>query len=126
MEIFHLIERSGDLYPYFDYAHGYGVPQAAKIIDTNRIMVPTFAFVLSQKKISVFLRDFKFTTDQRTSQLLLFYNITDVDGIIEEYHVLMVYQNEALSIPLPRMLPGEKLNVHFRGYTASWGIKPIE
>ena len=29
MEMFQLIQRSGDLYPYCDYAFGYGVPQAA-------------------------------------------------------------------------------------------------
>jgi hypothetical protein len=28
MEMFRLIQRSADLYPYYDYAHGYGVPQA--------------------------------------------------------------------------------------------------
>src|SRR5690606_29688447 len=28
MEIFRLIEKSAHLYPYYDYAHGYGVPQA--------------------------------------------------------------------------------------------------
>ncbi len=28
MKIFDDIQKSGDLYPYFDYAHGYGVPQA--------------------------------------------------------------------------------------------------
>lgn len=31
-ELLKLIEKSGDLYPYYDYAHGYGVPQAEKFI----------------------------------------------------------------------------------------------
>jgi subtilisin family serine protease len=29
MELFEAIEHSGELYPYFDYAHGYGTPQAS-------------------------------------------------------------------------------------------------
>ena len=29
MEMFRLIEQSADLYPYYDYAFGYGVPQAS-------------------------------------------------------------------------------------------------
>src|SRR5690606_11480520 len=33
MELFELIEKSGDLYPYYDYAHGYGVPQASAFFD---------------------------------------------------------------------------------------------
>ena len=28
MQLFHEIEKSGHLYPYYDYAHGYGIPQA--------------------------------------------------------------------------------------------------
>lgn len=28
MELFVALQQSGDLYPYYDYAHGYGVPQA--------------------------------------------------------------------------------------------------
>jgi serine protease AprX len=126
MDLFHLIEKSGEMYPYFDYAHGYGVPQASKIVNVNFISVATFSFVLSKENISVFLRDFKYSDDERTSQLLLFYNIMDTDGHIEEFHVLMVYQKEALTVPLSRLSPGEKLNVYFRGYTASWSIKPIE
>lgn len=30
MNLFKKIESSGTLYPYFDYAHGYGVPQASR------------------------------------------------------------------------------------------------
>jgi hypothetical protein len=126
MDLFRLIERSGDLYPYFDYAHGYGVPRATKIVYKEKVPVPTFAFVLSTTAISVVLRDFKYSADERTSQLLMYYNIMDTDGFIEEFHVIIVYQAEALRIPLSRFAPGEKLNVHFRGYTSSWSIKPIE
>lgn len=126
MELFKLIEQSGDLYPYFDYAHGYGVPQASRVIYKNKVPPPTFAFVLSTERISVYLRDFKFSADERTSQLLLYYNIMDADGFIEEFHVLIVYQGEALSIPLSRFAPGQKLNVHFRGYTSGWSLKPID
>jgi serine protease AprX len=43
MELFREIERSGDLYPYFDYAHGYGIPQAGYFIKKEEIPIsPTF------------------------------------------------------------------------------------
>lgn len=45
MELFRIIEKSGDLYPYFDYAFGFGVPQAQNVLDTNRTLkkiTPTF------------------------------------------------------------------------------------
>lgn len=39
MEVFALIERSGNLYPYYDYAHGHGIPQASWFLDSTRIIV---------------------------------------------------------------------------------------
>ena len=38
------IERSADLYPYFDYAFGYGVPQATYFVDEKQQPQPTFHF----------------------------------------------------------------------------------
>jgi len=35
MELFKQIEMSAELYPYFDYAHGYGVPQASFFTKTD-------------------------------------------------------------------------------------------
>ncbi|MBL4702913.1 MAG: S8 family serine peptidase, partial [Flavobacteriales bacterium] len=32
-----LIEKSGDLYPYYDYAHGYGVPQAYRFLKDSEL-----------------------------------------------------------------------------------------
>ncbi len=32
MDIFNLIQNSGHLYPYYDFAHGYGIPKASKIL----------------------------------------------------------------------------------------------
>lgn len=35
MQLFKEIEKSGDLFPYFDYAHGFGVPQATYFVKEN-------------------------------------------------------------------------------------------
>ncbi|MFC2121493.1 S8 family serine peptidase, partial [Bacteroidota bacterium] len=35
MEIFKLIQSSGNLFPYYDYAQGYGIPQGNFFIDNN-------------------------------------------------------------------------------------------
>jgi subtilisin family serine protease len=120
MDLFHLIEQSGDLYPYFDYAHGYGVPQASRILDTLPPPQPTFLFVQNKENISLLLKDFKYSIDEPVSHLLLYYNIMNSEGYIEEYNVIMVYQNRVLSIPLDKYPHGKKLNVSFRGYTASY------
>ena len=36
MELFDMLQRSGDLYPYCDYAFGYGVPQASYFVGTKK------------------------------------------------------------------------------------------
>jgi hypothetical protein len=38
-ELLKEIEKSGDLYPYFDYAHGYGVPQAIHFLGEKNIRI---------------------------------------------------------------------------------------
>lgn len=35
MELFRKLEQSGSLFPYYDYAHGYGVPQASAFVSEN-------------------------------------------------------------------------------------------
>jgi hypothetical protein len=120
MDLLHLIERSGDLYPYFDYAHGYGVPQASRILDTIKEPMPSFAFVRGENSLTVVLRDFRYQTNEPSSHLLLYYNIMDEKGIIEEYNVIMVYQSRALIIPLNKYAKGKTLNIFFRGYTSSY------
>ena len=45
MQLFREIERSADLYPYYDYALGYGVPQASYFTQKEKTeQQPTFRF----------------------------------------------------------------------------------
>ena len=37
MDLFHKIEESSNLYPYFDYAHGFGVPLASNILENKTL-----------------------------------------------------------------------------------------
>ena len=53
MEIFREIEKSGDLYPYFDYAHGYGVPQASYFLEPEKEVEPTFEIIESGDSVSI-------------------------------------------------------------------------
>ncbi len=58
MQIFSEIEKSADLYPYFDYAHGYGVPQASYFIpgETDSIVV-TFQVIENENDIIILAND---------------------------------------------------------------------
>ena len=57
MDLFNSIEKSSHLYPYFDYAHGFGIPQAGKIISGNKTAEPTFDFVIINNDIKIILRE---------------------------------------------------------------------
>lgn len=58
MQLFSEIEKSADLYPYFDYAHGYGVPQASYFIpgEADSIVV-TFKVKENEDEITILAND---------------------------------------------------------------------
>lgn len=53
MQLFKEIEKSGDLYPYFDYAHGYGVPQARHFFEMPVKPRPTFVIDVDNTTINI-------------------------------------------------------------------------
>ena len=61
MELFKRIESSGDLYPYFDYAHGYGIPQASFFLDSADNNRPTFRVEQEDSLIKIVINEEDFT-----------------------------------------------------------------
>lgn len=63
-ELFDLIEHAGDLHPYYDYAHGFGVPHASRAlafmnnetVDTDT----TFDYTTENGVLNVIIRDHAF------------------------------------------------------------------
>ena len=59
MQVFRELEQAAELYPYFDYAHGYGRPRAAHFLGSKKerpAPVPTFDFVVHDSLVAVVLR----------------------------------------------------------------------
>ncbi|GAB3847367.1 hypothetical protein GCM10028822_08690 [Hymenobacter terrigena] len=58
MQVFRGLEKSAELYPYFDYAHGYGRPRFAHFAPETPAVaaVPTFDFVPHDSLIAVIIR----------------------------------------------------------------------
>jgi serine protease AprX len=66
-ELLKKIEQSSDLFPYYDYAHGYGVPQADRIVNDsikalnkNAVPEPTFEIVIDKDSVLQVTLDKKF------------------------------------------------------------------
>ncbi len=64
-----LICSSGDLYPYYDYAHGYGVPQPAFLLNDTFEIKPTLSIVEDEYEVT--LKPIGWDTALNGSKLIL-------------------------------------------------------
>ena len=121
MQMFQSIEESGDLFPYFDYAHGYGVPQAQYFLE-HRLTVPdaTFDFEFEDGFVKVIVKTEFIDKKLDSSKGFLFYNIQNSNGVLQEYSVISVMQKEVLKLNLSDYKKGQKLNVHLGNYTKTF------
>lgn len=124
MELFREIEKSGDLFPYFDYAHGYGVPQADYFINGITNTEPTFdieewdSFTGQNKEekgrlLIITIRDEFFTGN---SDDKFYYRIENENGLLDEYTVLKVEQKNILELELGDFDSGKKVVLFFKGH----------
>ncbi len=114
MELFDLMQQAGNLYPYFDYAHGYGVPQASKFFETdNQIAQNHFSIHNKAAEITIMVNPESIHQPKE----YLYYHIETPKKYLSYYAVIQVTQEEALSIPREKLQPGSILRVHFRGQT---------
>ncbi|MDO7873544.1 S8 family serine peptidase [Hymenobacter sp. ASUV-10] len=56
MQLFRQLQESAELYPYFDYAHGYGRPQFAYFEGLAKAAAPTFDFVPHDSLVAVVIQ----------------------------------------------------------------------
>ncbi|HEU4717202.1 MAG TPA: S8 family serine peptidase, partial [Bacteroidia bacterium] len=114
------LRHSGSLYPYFDYAHGNGIPQASYFFDPPGAMPETFSFGTHDSYTDIIIDDNFMPDCCRKMPTLLFYNLETASGKIYRYGVIEVRSKKPLSIDnLQDVTPGTKLNVSYKGYYAS-------
>lgn len=133
MQLFKEIEKSGHLYPYFDYAHGYGVPQADYFTKSGTNPTDTtFDIQINDGHFSIIVRD-QYVPDNDTSEQIkdlmnsyLYLHIRDREDIIKTYRIIKVKENNVFDSAIkkfhndeqsPLVLPKEKICAHYRGYT---------
>lgn len=125
MELLKEIEKSGHLYPYFDYAHGFGIPQAKHFVERDTITrQPTFSFVKDYDYIHVLVN--KQFVRNKNNKLQpgknLFYKITTNTGDIISYFVVLAEKEEVLTLRREDFGNENILVVHFEGYTEEIAI----
>lgn len=105
--LFEEIEKSGNLYPYFDYAHGFGVPQAGYFTDS-----PT----VKEEKISILKLNQTILVSPQDEGGKVFYHIQEPGDALEKYSVVEVTSAHAMQIPFSEV-EGKILRVHYKGFT---------
>ena len=148
MQLFSEIEKSGHLYPYFDYMHGHGIPQASyftnanktiplanfKILDSlkqnNEITIQiTDTVILNQFKVFDVFTDFMKENGIEKQKintplgLNFYWNISNELGKILHYEVILINTTDDIIIRPENIQKGNILNFHFEGYTQTKTIE---
>ena len=134
MELHEKIQQSAHLYPYFDYAHGFGMPQATFFTDSIEEVKPTFEIV-EDGMIQV-----KITTEAYRPGLrktypngkpmdyfppyddYLYYHIQLPYSRLDEYFVIAVSQREVLSLDPENYEQGTVIRVWYKNYTEAYTV----
>ncbi len=117
MEMFDLIQKSADLYPYYDYALGYGVPQASFFVNEPRKIAPTFVLRETKDSVEVHLLE-------PTEFATIFYNKQRPDGTLVKYSSIElknVHPKDCLQF-YKGSLDSCRLNVCYNGFTLSYSL----
>ena len=108
------IQKSCDLYPYYDYAYGYGVPQAAYF--TGDLKPAEKSFTLVQEKDGV-----RIAIPKLIEKKDVFISVEDPDGVLLGYYK-MSPTSEDIILKNKDFGKGVKLNVSYNGYYATCPI----
>ena len=122
MELFHEIERSGELYPYYDYAHGYGVPQAGYFTgekEEKNNEIPFDVLDIGAAKQVVFKDSVYQKRSNNDWEDYLYYHIENPAGTLDKYYVITVDSKIPLSFNPADYKQGSKIMLHYHNYTTT-------
>lgn len=102
MELFKLLEQSGSMYPYYDYAHGFGVPQANFFVQ-NQIkptVEPTFEVKQETYRLEVTINENSFSTE---GEVVIDYYpyIGEEINYLEKWHLVDNFRSSDSHVKLP-------------------------
>ena len=141
MQAFDEIQKSGHLYPYYDYAHGYGVPQASYFTGDRKQADPGFNFIEENDSIKVILFPKEIPDRQIDSEeaenietkkknsclegydldtdYLYFRIMNKQTGKIRRYGVVNMKGSDSFALPKDSFKMEEAISVYYNGYVNS-------
>ena len=112
MDVFREVQKSGSLYPYYDYAHGFGIPKASYFTDTTKQNGVTFDLNIVDGFVHIVLQE----NPADESSDYVYYHLKKINGGLKKYAVVVPEQKKVLSFALEE-LKNITLTVHYKGYT---------
>lgn len=107
------IEKSGNHYPYFDYAFGYGVPQAGYFFGEKPDVKNNIS--LSEDDNAVYVTG--------KEPAMVFYKITNGDGTIDFYNQKEINENNrAIRFSKDRLQSGQTLEIWSDGQILKYAV----
>ncbi len=112
VDVFNLIQQMSALYPYYDYAHGYGVPAFAPMGNSDTES-KTNSISITQNQIGISLKIINIQNKQTPKQL--YFHLADQDDFLLEYQVVEIYEDQSISISNDRLSQARKIRIYCDG-----------
>ena len=118
-QLFELLEMSGNMHPYADLVHGYGIPRAERVLDPIAKAEKTFRIESLSNSLLVKLND-SIAEDhvhkEASLPLYVFYKIVGKDSLVKYFAVSWPEGNTGARISKARLEQGDVVHVFYKGY----------
>lgn len=128
-QVFHGIQESAHLYPYYDYVHGYGVPVAWKALgeenawkEGNGKLITQDGDLYLQVEEKYFFEHLNADSTELATKNIYFH-VEAENGILMYYAVLNSSDPKAKILSFADFPEAQTIRVHFEGKTLSHHIK---
>lgn len=122
-DLLKMIEQSGNLYPYFDYSHGYGVPQASFFLesgsDTSHLSICP-EVVVENDSLLIKIEGYNQLSEEESNQTYVYWHVRSQSGMIRQYYVATVFQSDVIHLPINEFEAGDVLMIHFNRCTIEY------
>ncbi len=119
MELFELIEQSGQLYPYFDYTVGYGVPQASFVIQRESLHF-NFEVTSAANQLEILAEntnDMVLFKEAKGVEAYIYYKYLNSRNDIVNYGCIIPNDAAIGDLSLSQRSDVKRIEIHFLGTT---------
>ena len=116
-EMIQLLKSCGHLYPYYDYAHGYGIPMASRLIHEARPPLPTFYIESVEAPVSINIPGYMPSQTIPEVYGYIYYHVKGEDGRLTEYGVIRAPRPGKFELRTIHTGKSQRLGISFNGYS---------